>query len=72
LAELNSDQRANIFMGVNPRARRGVGRKCDVQTCRCVWADMDEVSSEVARWRCHEVGLPDPSILVDSGNGVHL
>jgi len=33
---------------------------------------MDEVTPEVARWRCHAVGLPDPSILVDSGSGVHL
>ena len=33
---------------------------------------MDDVTLEVARWRCHEVGLPDPSIIVDSGNGVHL
>lgn len=72
LAELNCSQRANIFMGANPRARKGVGRKCDIRTCRSVWADMDKVTSEVARWRCHEVGLPDPSIVVDSGSGVHL
>ena len=72
LAALNCRQRANIFMGVNPRARKGAGRKCDIRTCRCVWADMDEVTAEVARWRCHVVGLPDPSIVVDSGSGVHL
>lgn len=72
MAKLNLDQRANIFMGVNSRTQRGVGRKCDVRICRCIWADMDDVSCEVARWRCSEMGLPHPSIVVDSGNGVHL
>ena len=69
---LNINERANIFMGVNPRARIGGGRKSDIRLCRSVWADMDFVTPEVARWRCHEVGLPDPSLLVDSGRGVHL
>ena len=72
LESLNLKQRANIFMGVNPRANVGGASQADVASCRCLWADMDYVTPEVARWRCHEVGIPDPSIVVDSGTGVHL
>ena len=72
LHELNVTQRANIFMGVNARSQVGGGKKRDVTTCRCIWADMDEVTPEVASWRCQEVGIPAPSVLVDSGYGVHL
>ena len=72
LLESNVKRHANIFMGVNPRSQVGGAKKRDVVLCRCLWADMDEVTPEVARWRCQEVGVPDPSVLVDSGSGVHL
>jgi hypothetical protein len=72
LAKLNLDHRANLFMGVNPRSHVGAGNKENVRTCRALWADMDEVTPEVARWRCQEPNVPDPSVLVDSGSGVHL
>ena len=72
LLESNVKRHANIFMGVNARSQVGGAKKRDVTVCRCLWADMDEVTPEVARWRCQEVGVPDPSVLVDSGSGVHL
>jgi hypothetical protein len=72
LADLNVKRYGNIFMGVNARSHVGGSTKQDVATCRCLWADMDDVTPEVARWRCQEVGIPDPSVLVDSGSGVHL
>lgn len=72
LGQLNDTQNANIFMGVNPRTNVGGGKKCDVKVCRCVWADLDGVTPEIARWRCEEIGIGDPSIIVDSGGGVHL
>lgn len=72
LAELNTNENANIFFGVNPRIARGGGRKNDVAKVRCLWADMDNVTTELAKWRCEESGVPVPSIVVDSGNGVHL
>ena len=71
-ARLNLERRANLFMGVNPRLRVGRGSKADVGVCRSLWADMDEVSPEMARWRCQFAGIPDPSILIDSGSGVHM
>ena len=54
------------------RSRVGGSSKLDVSTCRSLWADMDEVTPEVARWRCHEIGIREPTIAVDSGFGVHL
>ena len=71
LKRLNITARANIFMGVNPRLRRG-GKKTDVGSCRLLWADLDDVTPEIARWRCEEVSVPRPSVIIDSGNGVHL
>jgi hypothetical protein len=72
LAKLNTVDNANIFFGVNPRIARGGGRKNDVAKVRSLWADMDNVTTELAKWRCEESGVPVPSIVVDSGNGVHL
>ncbi|PHQ35131.1 hypothetical protein CEE69_11985 [Rhodopirellula bahusiensis] len=72
LDRLNTMHNANIFFGVNPRVAHGRGRKTDVVKTRCLWADMDNVTSEVAKWRCEETGVPHPSIIVDSGNGNHL
>ena len=69
---INEVNHANIFFGVNPRRAAGVGRKPDVRLCRSIWADMDDVTPEVARWRCKHSKLPQPSILVDSGSGAHL
>lgn len=59
-------------MGVCPRTRIGGGKKCDVDICRCLWADLDGVTTEIARWRCEAIGVGDPSVIVDSGHGVHL
>ena len=59
---------ANVFFGVNPRLRMG-SKKGDVALCRCLWADIDSVQqSDTQRWQC----LPEPSLIVDSGHGVHL
>lgn len=59
---------ANIFYGVNPRSSRG-STKVDVAICRTLWADLDDARpDDNQRWRM----LPSPSLIVDSGRGVHL
>jgi hypothetical protein len=59
---------ANIFYGVNPRSSRG-STKADVAICRTLWADLDDARpDDDQRWRM----LPSPSLIVDSGRGVHL
>jgi hypothetical protein len=39
--------------------------------CRSIWADIDHVNVEHARQRWERACIPAPSILVNSGNGVH-
>jgi len=60
---------ANVYFGVNPRLDRS-GTKAAVSCCRCVWADFDRVTVEEVERRWQGL-LPPPSVLVDSGHGVH-
>lgn len=74
LLELSTKVPLNIFFGVCPR----VGKKgrfdlaWQIRTIRVLWADIDHVSVAEARERVAKAGLPAPSIIVNSGNGVHL
>lgn len=70
LRRLNREQRANIFFGVNPRTRAGHGTKQAVTHCRSVWMDMDRIRPHELQARL-PVGLHEPSIVVDSGHGIH-
>jgi hypothetical protein len=67
-------EHANLFFGVCPRF--GGSGKFDlawqIRTIRVLWADLDHCTPEEAVKRCKEAGLPEPSIVVCSGNGVHL
>jgi len=64
----------NLFFGVCPR----VGNKgrfdlaWQIRVVRALWADIDHVTVEEACARITQAGLPTPSIIVNSGNGVHL
>jgi hypothetical protein len=61
---------ANLFFGVNPR-QNASGVKDAVDHTRCVWVDLDRVSHDQAAGRWQPI-LPDPSIVVNSGSGIHL
>ncbi len=37
-----------------------------------MWADLDNCTVEDAKQRCHDAGLPEPSIVIVSGHGIHL
>jgi P4 family phage/plasmid primase-like protien len=67
-------QQANVFFGVCPRL--GDGGRFDlawqVRTARVLWADLDHCAFAEALARCEAAGLPRPSVIVCSGNGVHL
>jgi P4 family phage/plasmid primase-like protien len=66
-------EKANLFFGVCPRAGRdGYDLAWQIRTVRCLWADIDDCTPEVALQRCADAGLPEPSIVISSGNGVHL
>jgi hypothetical protein len=64
------NQSANLYFGVNPR-HVASGVKSSVAVTRCVWADLDHITREEAAKRWRPI-LPEPSIVVNSGAGIHL
>ena len=66
--------KANIFFGVCPRV--GTEGQYDlawqIRTVRALWTDIDHVTVDEVRDRIAKAGMPLPSIIVNSGNGVHL
>ncbi len=74
LLKLAAQERLNLFFGVCPRSGNK-GRfdlAWQIRTVRALWTDIDHVSVEEARQRVDKAGLPEPSVSVNSGNGVHL
>lgn len=69
LRKLN--ETANIFVGVNPRASRQ-STKAAVHEAICMSADLDYCTTDAARLACLGAGLPEPTMLVDSGHGSHV
>jgi hypothetical protein len=66
--------KANVFYGVCPRFG-GDGHyelAWQIRTVRVLWADVDHCTVDETRERCRAAGLPEPSIIVASGNGAHL
>lgn len=64
----------NQFFGVCPRYG-GYGQydqAWQIRTVRCIWADIDNITKEEAFERIKAARLPPPSIVVWSGNGVHI
>lgn len=74
LLKLAPQERLNLFFGVCPRLG-GKGRfdlAWQIRTVRALWTDVDHVTVDEALARVARAGLPPPSALVNSGNGVHL
>ena len=66
-------EKANLFFGVCPRfGLSGFDLSWQIRRVVCLWADIDHCTAEVAIERCKEAKLPHPSLIVNSGNGVHL
>jgi transcriptional regulator with XRE-family HTH domain len=74
LLTISENHRANLFYGVCPRF--GPNGQFDlswqIRTFRVLWADLDHCMVENALKRGQDAGLPRPSIVVSSGNGIHL
>jgi putative DNA primase/helicase len=70
-------ERTNVFFGVCPRCGPGGSSKnfdqaWQIRTVRVLWLDIDHVTVEEVRDRIKAAGLPEPSIIVHSGNGCHV
>jgi len=68
VAERN--KRQDVYFGVNPRQGNG-GRAGDVEVCRCVFADFDHTTPDTALDTITQAGLPEPTVLINSGHGAH-
>ena len=71
LEDVNLAQSSNIYIGVNPRSSYGLGGKRNVTRVRSVWCDIDDVTFAETESRLTKLGLPLPSIVVNSGHGIH-
>lgn len=64
------NKRQDVYFGVNPRAERA-GTAEAIRVCRCVFADFDHVTAEEATRRIDAATLPEPTVMVSSGHGIH-
>ncbi len=74
LMPLAAKERLNLFFGVCPRFGNDghFDLAWQIRTVRALWTDIDHVTVEEVRQRLAKSSLPQPSIIVHSGNGVHL
>jgi hypothetical protein len=67
----------NIYIGVNPRKERGKSGDKEVLLARCLFADFDGLAGDAAAMisevmkRIEGAKLPDPTMLIFSGHGLH-
>jgi putative DNA primase/helicase len=71
LLRQNQQNHRNVYVGINPRTREGGGTAADVACFRCIFVDWDDCGEEEARRRIKAAGLPEPTVLVHSGHGIH-
>lgn len=62
----------NIYVGVNPRRRIGGRRGEDVAIGRALVADFDKCDIDTAVGKWERAGLPEPTLVVNSGHGIHI
>lgn len=61
-----------IYVGVNPRRRYGGSKEGDVLLARALFVDFDgECAVAEAQAKIALAGLPEPTIILESGHGVH-
>ncbi len=68
----NNNIGKNIYVGANPRKTKGGKSAADVALCRCLFADFDRIDVEEAQRRWRDAGLGKPSLVIESGHGVHI
>lgn len=65
-------QGENVYVGANPRKAPGLKGDDAVAVARCMFVDFDDTTDvDEVLMRCESVGLPRPTVVVLSGNGVH-
>jgi hypothetical protein len=62
----------NIYASPNPRIAKGCSKSGGVLLARCLFADLDTMTVEMALAKLALAGLPMPTMIVVSGHGVHF
>jgi hypothetical protein len=68
----DNERGENIYVGANPRSRRGAKGDINVPLARCLFVDFDNTSVSEAIERCLAAKLPTPTLIIDSGHGAHV
>ena len=71
MEKLNKDG-WNIYLGVVPRKFDGGSKDIDCASGWCVWTDIEKITPAKALTKAEEAGLPHPTVIVNSGHGVHF
>ena len=61
----------NVYVGIFERGSKRDGSKANCQRTRALWADFDNTDWLAAEFRMNQAKLPQPSMIVDSGHGIH-
>jgi len=70
IEDYNPPEDKNIYIGMLTRkARKGTRKAC--KYTRVLWADYDNMSEPEVEYRLNNAGLPLPSMIVNSGHGIH-
>jgi len=70
----------DVYAGANPRPDFGVCKDENIKLCRCLFADFDKPHfpdgctdrAAYAQSKAADEGLPLPTMVIDSGHGIHL
>ena len=62
----------NIYASANPRFYQGGTSHDDVLLARSLFVDLEHISVKESAAKVAETGLPTPTMIVNSGRGVHL
>ena len=63
-------QNKNVYIGIYGRSQaKGTKEACN--TTRALWADYDGLTAQEVKQNIQVAGVPVPSMLISSGNGIH-
>lgn len=61
----------NVYVGMLTREQHGSGGKDNCKHGRVIWADYDGMDKIEVEFRINMTDLPQPSMMINSGGGVH-
>lgn len=61
----------NIYVGANPRRAKGKRGDACIRLARTIFADIENIDAGDARARITAAELPAPTLLLNSGHGIH-